>query len=167
METENLYKMAHCMFQKEHIKYDEDDIQDAVMAAWNALKKYDKRKGEESTFVYKCMLNNYYNSIIKENRKKRIPEELISKNEFLCSESEGKSKDPDLHLIYLEVKELISDMLEDKFLNNMTFKELSKKYDLPIESVKYQIYKELKDLENYFKKNGNYDLYKQIVNKNI
>lgn len=56
----------------------EDAIQEATLALYYAVKNYDKEKSTFSSFAALCIKRSVIGNVRYSNRKKNIPEELIS-----------------------------------------------------------------------------------------
>lgn len=116
----------------------------SLIALWNTLKNYDPTKGRKFTsYLYKMIEWEFNSWITKDRRsKKHNHKELI--NEVSYDNTE-----------LIEFRDILSSMpqnlavvIEQKYLYNMTFKEIAKKNNYSHETARQRLKDGIKYLHN-------------------
>lgn len=109
--------------------YREDAIQEATIALYNAVKGFDPKKSSFSTFASLCIKRSVISVLKSNQRKKKIPEELIGSID-------------ELDLVDINSPEKI-------FFDNEDFKSLKDTIKLELSSLEYEVLQLFLGGENY------------------
>lgn len=157
--TTQLYKLVGQFCKLNHI-YDEDIVQDLVMACLNKTDKFDSDKGSYSTFIF-ITCSSTYKTILRTTRTKRrgggakqysldelIDDQIILSDVIKSSESsplekllEEEKKDK-----IIQASNLMSSITQDYF-QGFSQAELAKKYNCSQSRVSVVIRKDIKKMK--------------------
>lgn len=134
----NFYVEKYCEAESR-----EDAFQEAILALYSAVKKYDGEKATFKTFAHTCIKRSVISSLRMQNRKKQIPKDLISSiEEFeivddnspekIFFEKENLKNLTDT--IKLELSSLEYDVLE-LYLSGERYSDIAQRLDITEKSV--------------------------------
>ena len=109
--------------------YREDAVQEATLALYTAVKSYESEKSSFSTFASLCIKRSVMGVLKNSQRKKYIPEELISSID-------------DLELVDVNSPEKI-------FFDNEDYKSLKDTIEVELSTLEYEVLQLFLGGENY------------------
>ncbi len=99
--------------------YSEDAIQEALIALYSAVKDFDSQKASFSTFASLCIKRSLISVLKSRNRKKSIPDELMSSID--------------------ELQIIDSNTPEKIFIDREDYKSLTDSIKLELSSLEYKV----------------------------
>jgi RNA polymerase sigma-70 factor, ECF subfamily len=146
-------------------KMEYDDLfQELVINLWQNVDKFDKTISKISTFIYNISKNYCLNKIkkLKRNKNDIIKTILISEididklsKENICDNNfsfiDNYNRD-DLTFILNYIKNESSTLFKDFYFNNLTQKDLVKKYNFSQANISQKIKNEIKKYKKIFNK---------------
>ena len=125
-----------------------DVLQDSFVKIWKNSRSYDPEKGRLFTWMLRIVRNKAIDSIRKTGRRDEIQTEL----RVVCNEGheENPSLDHDLKTVLSNLDEDQRKLIEHSYILGYSHPEISKKFDMPLGTVKTKIRKAMKELRSIF-----------------
>jgi RNA polymerase sigma factor (sigma-70 family) len=119
-------------------------VEDLQQEAWygllQACQTYDESRGKLSTYAYKFILGSVRRHVAKHTKIKLSNID----NELIVPDSHNTESEIDGHELYELIleragSELSANMLIDRFINEMSLREMAKKYGLSHQMIKNKL----------------------------
>jgi RNA polymerase sigma-70 factor (ECF subfamily) len=140
----------------------EDFITDVFVKTWNSLDKYDSEKAVFTTWI-SAIARNHCIDHIRDKRKKyaiECPDTCSYEiEEFIPSDVFFEEREVNGHLLAKAVYAVMYDnfdvgqqMLADRYFNQLTYEEISEKYETKVNNVKITIRRSKDKLKSYIER---------------
>ena len=144
---ERMYNLARC------ILYDEDEAKDIVSDVFTRILKDNIHllPATEESYLMRAVHNKCLNLIAHKRAKERICKMLMTNTEILSTEKEDERWDSILRIIALIAPPIRKRILEERFLNEMSYQEIAQQEGVS----KVTVYNHLSQALEFIRKQSN------------